>query len=241
MERDLNEFVERMRKAHGDRLLSVVLYGSAATGEVHRDFSDVNVLCVLERIGVAELSASEPIVKWWRDLGQPAPLLLSEEEVRTSLDSFPMEFYDIREQGRLLHGADLLGTIQIQRRDYRAEIERELRGKLLRLRTKAAPLMHDKLALLRLLADAASTFGVLFRHALSLAGEPRPATKRETFVQAAVCFGFPSQAFVTLMDLREEKVKTRDLDAGALLTGCLESVEAVLAAVDRAKQGESLI
>ena len=88
--------------------VSVVLYGSAAAGEHNEHFSDINVLCVLTRVTPAELAGSEPIFKWWRALGNPSPLLLSEEELRTSTDCFPIEFHDMQERRRVLFGPDLI-------------------------------------------------------------------------------------------------------------------------------------
>ena len=46
-EKQINEFISRLRAASGENLLSVILYGSAADGEFHPDFSNVNLLCVL--------------------------------------------------------------------------------------------------------------------------------------------------------------------------------------------------
>ena len=37
----------------------------------------------------------EDIFRWWREQGSPSPLLLSENEVATSTDCFPIEFHDI--------------------------------------------------------------------------------------------------------------------------------------------------
>ena len=53
---------------------------------------------------------------------------------------------------------------------YRAQVEHDLRAKLLRLRQKAAGMLSDEDLLRRLLADSLSTFCVLFRHALHLSG-----------------------------------------------------------------------
>jgi predicted nucleotidyltransferase len=50
MERVLNQLVERLRKTYDDRLVSVVLYGSAAVGDHHGRFSDLNILCVLRLV-----------------------------------------------------------------------------------------------------------------------------------------------------------------------------------------------
>ena len=98
------------KHAQRERLRSVILYGSAAAGEHNEQFSDLNVLCVLARVTPAELADAEPIFKWWRALGNPSPLLLSEEELRTSTDCFPIEFHDMQERRRVLFGTDLIRT-----------------------------------------------------------------------------------------------------------------------------------
>src|SRR5580704_19138453 len=143
MEQKLEDLVDRLRKAHQDHLVSVILYGSAASGDYHGEFSDLNVLCVLTRVTPAELAASEPIFKWWRD-GNPTPLLLSEEELRTSTDCFPVEFHDMQERRRVLFGADVIQDLVIDRTFYRAQVEMELRAKMLRLRQKATDVLFDK-------------------------------------------------------------------------------------------------
>src|SRR5690349_15843489 len=101
----------------------------------------------------------------------PAPLLLSIEEIRNSADSFPIEFHDISERRQVLYGEDVLAGLVIDDAWYRAQVEHELRAKMLRLRQKAGGLLSDSELLLRLMTDSVSTFCVLFRHALRLAGE----------------------------------------------------------------------
>ena len=56
MEQKLEELVYRLRKAQRERLVSVILYGSAAAGDHHGEYSDLNVLCVLTRVTPAELA-----------------------------------------------------------------------------------------------------------------------------------------------------------------------------------------
>src|SRR5579871_2764915 len=95
-EKLLNQLVDRLQKAYGDRLSSVVLYGSAATGEHRAKFSDTNILCLLTEITPRELKASEETFRWWREQGNPAPLLLTEQEAAASADCFAIEFLDIQ-------------------------------------------------------------------------------------------------------------------------------------------------
>ena len=178
MEQKLEDLVDRLKTAHQERLVSVILFGSAASGDHHGEFSDLNVLCVLTRVTPAELGASEPIFKWWRD-GNPSPLLLSEEEVRTSTDCFPIEFHDMQERRQVLFGKDVIEKLEIDRSFYRAQVEHDLRAKLLRLRQKAAGVLGDKPALLRLMMESVSTFLVLSRHALLLSGIETGWQKRD--------------------------------------------------------------
>ncbi|MGD0437739.1 MAG: nucleotidyltransferase domain-containing protein, partial [Bryobacteraceae bacterium] len=119
MEQKLEELVDRLRKAHSQTLVSVILYGSAAGGDHHGQYSDVNVLCVLTEVSPAGLGASEAVFKWWRGQGNPSPLLLSEDEVRNSTDCFPIEFHDMQEQRRVLFGQDVIASLVIDKSFYR--------------------------------------------------------------------------------------------------------------------------
>jgi predicted nucleotidyltransferase len=233
MERVLNDLVGRLTKTFSDRLISVVLYGSAAVGDHTGRFSDINVLCVLDRITTRELAEAEPIFRWWRELDNPAPLLLSEEELRTSTDCFPIEFHDIRERHRILYGRDVVADLEIDDSFYRAQVEYQLRAKLLRLRQKGAGVLRERDLLVRLLAESVSTFCVLARHALLLHGVEAGFLKREIVDQAARTFGIDPNPFLQLLDFREGKVKARALEPVPLFESYLAEIERVVEAVDR--------
>jgi predicted nucleotidyltransferase len=228
-----NELVQKLLRAHGEKLISVVLYGSAAVPGSKDKLSDYNILCVLQEVTPDELRASEPVFRWWREMHNPSPLLLSEDELRTSTDCFPMEFHDISERHVILYGEDLVAGIQVDDRYYRAMVEHELRAKLLRLRQKAGGVLSENDLLLRLMADSVSTFCVLFRHSLRLAGEQPLFDKHEVVAAAARRFGIDAQPFETLLQLREEKVKPRDLQPSPLFREYLKQIRNVIGAVDR--------
>ncbi len=241
MDKLLQDLVERLRQAFGPGLESVVLYGSAAAGELHQHFSDLNVLCVLTRITPTELAAAEPIFRWWRDKGNPSPLLLTKAELGTSVDCFPVEFHDIKAQHRLLHGADLVTGLAIDDRYYRAQVEYQLRSKLLRLRQKAGGLLSDRRLLLHLMADSVSTFCVLARHTLILSGQTPAWPKRDVIEAARVAFALDPAPFLALLDLREEKRKERDLDPPAIFALYLSAIDRLVQVVDQisTRQDES--
>lgn len=231
-----NELVQKLQKAHGERLVSVVLYGSAAVPGAKDRRSDFNVLCVLSEVTPEELRAAEPVFRWWREMKNPSPLLLGLNEFRTSTDCFPMEFHDIKEHHCILFGENLIAGLQVDERFYRAMVEHELRAKMLRLRQKAGGILSENDLMLRLMADSVSTFCVLFRHALRLGGEQPVFEKREVVVATARRFGIDAGPFQTLLDLRDEKIRPRDVQSGALFREYLRQINLVVEAVDQMNQ-----
>jgi hypothetical protein len=233
MNKVVQQLVEKLQNAYGDRLVSVVLYGSAASGDHQEKFSDYNVLCVLSRIAPRELGDSEAIFRWWRELGSPSPLLLTEEEVATSTDCFAIEFSDMKRQHQLLAGKDVISTLTVDEKFYRAQVEHDLRAKLLRLRQKASGMLSDDSLLRRLLLDSLSTFCVLFRHALILHGADGPAAKRDVIARSSERFAFDRLPFDKLLAIREQQMKAREVEPVALLGAYLEAINLVIQAVDR--------
>jgi hypothetical protein len=233
MDKLLAQLVERLQKAYGDRLVSVVLYGSAAAGDHQEKFSDYNILCVLSEITPLELGAGEDIFRWWREQCSPAPLLLTEREVATSTDCFAIEFLDIQRRHRLLFGKDVISGLVVDRSFYRAEVEHDLRSKLLRLRQKAGGMLSNPDLLRRLLLDSVSTFCVLFRHALMLSGAEAGDHKRDVIARSKETFGIDGTPFLTLLDVREGKAKLRDFEPVDTLSACMKGISQVIDAVDQ--------
>jgi hypothetical protein len=93
--------------------------------------------------------------------------------------------------------------------------------------------LSDKDTLRRLLADSVSTFCVLFRHALLLHGAAAKSRKRDVVEQARETFGIDPLPFTKLLDLREDRVKPRDVEPQGLLDSYLKQISVVIDAVDR--------
>jgi predicted nucleotidyltransferase len=227
MEKLLSQLVEKLQKAYGDRLISVVLHGSAAWGGRQPKFSDINVLCVFSSLAVRDLAAGEEIVRWWRRHADSALMPITQSEVSDCSAYFALEFIDIQRSHRLLYGKDVVSGLAVDRRFYRAQVERDLCAKLLRLRQKAAGMMSHPDLLLRLLVDSASTFCVLFRHALEVRGIEAPPARRETIALAREHFRIDTAVFEKLLDVREGRVSPRQTDAVTLLGPYMECIRAV--------------
>ena len=231
MEKLLEQLTAKLKQALDERLRSVVLYGSAAGGSRDK-WSDFNVFCVVDVVDRGALGAAEPVIRWWREQSQPSPLLMGEREVKESTDCFSIEFHDMLERREVLYGADPVAGLEIDDSFYRAQVEHELRAKLIRLRQKAASAMVDEELLIRLMGESVSTFLVLGRHALRLSGRQSPFVKREIAGALEETFGAESRPFYTLLSLREGGLKVRQSEAGDLFDAYVSSIETIVAAVD---------
>jgi hypothetical protein len=233
MEDKLNELAARLKSTFGDRLVSAILYGSAASGDWNQKASDLNILCVLNQVSSRELRESEPIFRWWRDQKNPPPLLMSADEVRTSTDCFPMEFHDMQTHRRVLTGSDIIAEITVDRSFYRAQVEHELRSKLLRLRQKAADVLSRPKDLTALLVDSVSTFCVVGRHALLLSGREARWAKRDVVADLEKILGIPFDGFKTVLTVRASGKLSNGFDAVLLFEKYLKEIEALVTFVDR--------
>src|SRR5205823_8784793 len=130
-EKLLSEFVERLKQAAGDNLISVILYGSAAEGEFHPEYSDLNLLCVLRDTSFASLSKIASAVEWWRKKKYHPPLVLTPQELKDTADVFSIEFVDMKQRHRVLYGEDVLRNLDVPMHLHRSQLEYELREKLI--------------------------------------------------------------------------------------------------------------
>lgn len=234
----LEQLVPKLEAAFSGRLVSVVLYGSAAAPGQSDRFSDLNILCVLKDITPRELADGEPILRWWRELGNPSPLLMSEEEVTNSADSFPIEFRDMQHRRRVLFGPDPIADLTVHDTHYRTQVEHELRSNLLRLRQQGAGTLSDPTALLALCVDSVSTFCVLGRHALTLAGTTPPEDRRAVVRELAQTIPADLGSFESLLDVRESR-KTSVPATAELFAQYLVSISKIVVFVDGIKHGRN--
>ena len=230
----LEDVIAKLQSALGSRLLSVILYGSAAMDDRQERRSDFNLLCVLSTLGVDELGRCGPVFHNWRQAGNPPPLLLTEEEVRTSSDCFPIEFTDMKDHRRVLFGSDVIANLQIDRSFYRAQVEHELRAKEIRLRQRAADVLSAPEKLVELMADSLSTFCVLGRHALVLSGREPRYKKAEVLRELSSVIGNSLPASNEILAIRSASgARAAGVSPVALFEQYLQEVDSLVRFVDR--------
>lgn len=233
LEQKISNLADRLKSALGPRLVSIILYGSAAMDDWHERRSDINILCVLDQLSARELDAAEPVFRWWRQQGNPPPLLLSREEIRASTEFFPIEFHDMQEHRRVLYGTDVIRELQINHSFYRAQVEHELRAKRIRLRQKAAELLSRPQQLMNLLIDSISTFCVLGRHALILSGHAAHWKKQEIVAALERALNTEFRGANAILAARAAGKRRPELDAAVVFERYLTEMDELVQFVGR--------
>lgn len=183
---------------------SAVLFGSAARGQHIPGWSDINVLLVAEALGPEELTAVRPALAAWRAGSQALPLLFSRSEWHRSADAYPLEIAEMRTAYRVLRGTDPLTGMRVHPADLRSALEREFRGKLMRLRQGFALYGAEPKELTEFVRRSASSLLLLCRGLLVLRGGAIPVEPSAVIAAAAEVAGFSPAAMDRIIARRAD-------------------------------------
>ena len=229
----LDALVSQLRSAYGAELRAVVLYGSAAAGEHIPKRSDYNVLVVVDSLPLDKLRAAAAVARAWAETGNPPPLTLTSREWRSSADIFPMEYADILERHKVLHGDPSFDGLRVKPADLRLQLEHEAMGKLLKLRGGILAAGGDQRLLIELLADSLSTIMVIFRAVARLHGITPPTDNIELSRLVAGYAEFDALPLERIVrHVRGEQVIS-SAESGEVLAGYLHGMEQLVAHLER--------
>lgn len=199
----LEEFVNKVRASYDNSLESIVLFGSAATEDFSRKYSDYNVIIVLKEVTPAGLEKSAKLVKNWMKVGNPAPLFFDTQHIRTSTDVFPIEFNDIKTKRKILFGSDPFTDVKIDTKNLRHQCEYELKGKILQLYSRYVQIANKDKEISRLMMESLSTFLSIFKGVVRLLGHEPETKKRALVEQLSTLINFSPNIFMELLDIRD--------------------------------------
>jgi hypothetical protein len=227
------QLAEQLAAALPQQLKCVVLYGSAAAGDFIEGASNYNVLAVAEPLGIDQLNElSLPIVAWNR-AGHATPLFFTPQQLTDSMNAFPIELLDIQQSRRILWGVDLLADLRVEHANLRRQVQRELNGKLLRLRSRYLLSAGHPKAVSELALRSLSTFLVLFRATLRLHQDTVPDTKLDALRDLAKHISFDPGPFEKLFEFKQHTNKRSGKLPDVSFASYLAAIECVAEAVNR--------
>ena len=234
MRNQFESFIDDLKNTHGKNLASVILYGSAATGDFIATRSDYNVLIALHKITPKVLRNAHASVREWRKFGHPVPVYFTVNELQNAADVFPIEFHEMEAARKVLYGKDVLADVKISDAYLRHQVEYELRSKLILLRRRYIPASESVEGLKRLMGESLSSFATLFRAVLLLSGIQAATMKHEVVAELVQVHGLDGQTFEKIFNIRENNFAEvlDEVSANRLFADYMEQIERVIDSVD---------
>ena len=172
----LNEFVNSTKKAFGDDLRSVVLYGSGAEGQL-RPASDVNVIVVLTKFDEQKADQLREPLRLAEAAIKLRAMFLLEQELQPATQAFAVKFADVKRRRRVLFGADPFAAISVTRDDSIFRLKQTLLNLILRFRESYISRGLREEQLVATIANAAGPLRSCAATLLELEGIAAPSPK----------------------------------------------------------------
>jgi predicted nucleotidyltransferase len=207
-------YAEKLIDLHRENLLSVVVYGSAASGNFVPKVSDINLAVILKTLGFNDLRKSLHLVRDGKKHRISAPLFLTPDYIRQSIDVFPVEFLDLKDQHILLYGQNVLSTIMVDDRYLKLFCEEQIKGKLLRVRQAYLEIGLNPNGKEALLKDSLHALIPIFRNLLRLSHKPVPSDKAELLKALGRAYAVDDSVLTAIYRDRtnDEKIAGHDVD-----------------------------
>jgi len=191
-------FLEGILDLHQKNIRSVIIYGSATGQNYSSRTSDINSAVIFKELRFDTFQKTLTLVRRYRRKRVSAPLFLTHEYILSSLDVFPIEFLEMKENHILLYGEDLLNSLNIQGEHIRLFCEQQIKGKLIRIRQAYLDVGQHPRGMEALLKEALGTLIPVFRNLLRLTSRALPQDKEQVLKDVCVCFGLDAEVFLTI-------------------------------------------
>ena len=226
----LDRAVAALKKALGENLHSLVLYGSAVRGNLVPKVSDLNLLILLEE---STPDAHAAIAEAIRGPVRIEPFILGRALLARSLQAFAIKFLSIRRNYRVLHGADPFADFQVDESLARFLCEQQARNLRLRCVRAFVVLGHDRARYSAYLARMSSAFFTDLAEGLRRVGTEVPRSFEERIPLFGKTFGADASILRKLLELKSsprtlsaDEVKEFHSGLFKLLDGAVRWMEA---------------
>jgi hypothetical protein len=230
----LVEYCHALRDGPNINIQAITLYGSAVREDYRPGRSDINLLVILEHIDVPILNGVLDTVSGGQRYGF-APFFLTEGDLRSSADVFPVKFLMMQDSYRVLWGRDVLGELEISRENLRLRCEQKAKNLLLRLRRHY--LMGGGRRRTEMLTRVIGGFIEDLRVIISLSRGGLPS-RAHTLEAAAKAFDLDGEVLSSVESLRNLDASLTTEDADRLYDGFMAIVERVAGYLDRMDGGQ---
>jgi len=226
----LQKLTQGLKDVYREGLVSIILYGSAVSGEFVDKHSNLNLLVVLKSTDLENLKKSSKLIRKFNMINA---LFLTENYIANSIDIFPIEFLDMQENHFVIYGKDILKDIHIDIRNLRFQCEQELKAKLLKLRQTYLMLHDNTTALRNLLFLSFTSILHIIRNVLRLKGKKPPYLKQDILKEIGTEFRIDIMLWEKILAAKNKQVKLSRKEIEQLFVNFVKELESIVTIVDK--------
>ncbi|MFB3924860.1 MAG: hypothetical protein ACE14T_02310 [Syntrophales bacterium] len=219
----------------GNDLVSIILYGSGASGHYIPGKSDINFLVILTEAGMEKIEKVFSVIHKWRKRKVAVPLFMTRSDMCSSLDSYPIEYLNMKRTYQTVYGEDVLGELKFDPAFIRLQCERELKGKSLLLLQRFLETEGESKKVRELMEASITAFLSVFAALLFLKGAEIPRDRREMIRASADAFGLDPEVFLKCVDMKEGKAEFKAGEILKSFRSYLKEVRRLAEVVDQMK------
>lgn len=227
------DLIDQLSATEGENLLAVVVYGSSLSAPAQTVKSDFQWLVLTRRLNAEDLRRIRPVIRGLVGQGYAMPAFFTAQEFRDSLDVFPIEFRQMKRAYEVIYGEDPLAGVEASGGNLRLQIEYELRGKLLRLRSLYLPASESPANLLQLMTESVISFVRVMRSMLDLLGEAPPLDRVEAARRIGERLKVDVAPIIRLLELRSESRGMMEIETQDLFAAYIDCLSRLIEAVDK--------
>lgn len=228
-----SNLIQNLKEVFGEKLISVILYGSCASDECENEFSDINTIVIIDKLLAIDLKNANPALKDFMKTKHPLPLFMDKEEWFNSCDVYPIEYSDIKDRYRILYGEDVVKSLVFEKTNLRLQCEHETKNLLIKLRQNYLAQSNDLKAIEKLLKTTSKSFFALFRAILRLTNEDVIFNHEKTINLLSEKVKIDKDVFLKILELRLNAKAILKNEYEITVQKLIDSTNKILKYIDR--------
>lgn len=227
------QYCQRLIDACGERIKSIFLYGSVTGPDYVHGRSNVNIVVVVDSVDQDLLDSIHKVAVWGRKHAVVAPLVLTHDYIKASIDTFPIEFLEIAQSGVVVYGQSLFDGLIFENEKIRHECEFQARSALLRFQQAYLEIGRDRKGIENLLHTSINSLIPLLRAMLRIKAIEPPNRKIDLVKTVADKFGIDTSILVEILRDKAGDERIGSKRACEIVGDYLKALQSIVSKIDQ--------
>ena len=226
-------YSRQLFEMYPNQIRSILIYGSATGRNYLPNHSDINLVIIFNEVGFNHLNKALKVVAKGIKQRIPALLFLTKDYITSSLDVFPVEFLDIKENHVLIFGEDFFSSLNIPSENLRLFCEHEIKGKLIRIRQAYLERGLKGFMVEALLKESLRTLIPIFRNLIRLKNQSVELDKERVIFDLSRIYHLEAQVFLEILKSRTHGLRMPSAKAQEMMEKYILELEKLAKSLDQ--------